>query len=90
MLGVTSGLELFWNRSDRTVRKPNVIWIWIQLPFKESRMKISLKQSTSDLPWNILKLSEHQLPSLKKIKNLHLNSESLSELEVLDTDVSLK
>ena len=34
-------------------------------------MKISIKKSTSNLPWNYPKLCKHQLLSLKKNKNPH-------------------
>ena len=51
--------------------------------------KYSIKKSTFDLTWIYLELSEHKL-SLLKIKNLHLNCEFLSELENLETEVSLK
>ena len=44
MLAVTSGLELFSNRRDRTERKENGMWICIQLPFnKKSSWKLQLK-----------------------------------------------
>ena len=82
MLGVTSGSKLIWNRSDWTVRKGNDVWIWIQLPFNENRIKISVKNSNLDLPWNYQKLCEYQSWSLKKTKNLHLNSEFLSKLNI--------
>ena len=65
MLSVALGSELFCNRSDQTVRKGSGSWIWIQLPFNENRMKISIKKSNFSLPWNYLKLCEHQLLSLK-------------------------
>ena len=69
MLSVTSQLELFWNKRDRTVTKRNGIWIWIQLPFNENRIKISIKKSTFNLPINHLKLYKHQLSlSLKNYK----------------------
>ena len=68
MLGVTSGSELFWNRRDWTVRKGDDMWIWIQLPFNENRMKISIKKATFDLPWNYLKLCKYQLSSLENQK----------------------
>ena len=41
-------------------------------------MEISVKNSTFDLPWNYQKLCEYQLSSLKKIENLHLNSEEFT------------
>ena len=65
MLNVTPGSELFWNRRDQTVRKGHAMWIWIQLPFNENEIKISIKKSTFDLLWNYLKLCEHQLSSSK-------------------------
>ena len=65
MLSVALGSELFCNRSDQTVRKGSGSWIWIQLPFNENRMKISIKKSNFSLPWNYLKLCENQLLSLK-------------------------
>ena len=51
-------------------------------------MKISIKKSTFGIHWNHLKLSKHKLSSLK-MKNLHLNSESLSELENSETEFSI-
>ena len=51
-------------------------------------MKISIKKSNFGIHWNYLKLPKHKLSSLK-MKNLHLNSESLSELENSETEFSL-
>ena len=68
MLCVTSGSELFWNRRNWTTTNRNVMWIWIQLPFNENRMKISIKKSILDLQWNYLELYKHQLSSLKNKK----------------------
>ena len=51
-------------------------------------MKILIKNSTFDLPWNYLKLCEYRLSLLKKTP--HLNSESPSELKNSKTEVSLK
>ena len=45
--------------------------------FQRKSHEYSVKESTFDL-------------SFKKIKNLHLNSESFSELENLETEISLK
>ena len=53
------GSEPFWNRRDRTVRKRNEMWIWIQLPFNETRIRISIKKSTLDLPWNYRNINFH-------------------------------
>ena len=78
MLGGSSGLELFWNRRGLTVRKGHAMWIWIPLPFNKNRMKVSIKKSNFELPWNYLKLCEH------------LHSKSLSERQNSETDVSLK
>ena len=78
MLGGSSGLELFWNGRDLTVRKGHAMWIWIPSPFSKNRMKILIKNSNFDLPWNYLKLCEH------------LHSKSLSEQKNSETDVSLK
>ena len=38
---------------------------WIQLPFNENRMKISIKKQTFNLPRNYLKIYKHQISSLK-------------------------
>ena len=51
-------------------------------------MKISIKKSTFGIHWNYLKLSKHKLSWLK-MKNLHLNSESFSELENSETEFSI-
>ena len=64
MLDVTLGWELFWKMRDWIIKNGNVMWIWIQLPFSENCMEISIKKSTSDVPWSYLKLSEYQLSSL--------------------------
>ena len=89
MLGVTSGSELFWNRRNWTVRKGNGMWIWIQLPFNENRMEILIKKQLSIYPeiiWNYVNISFHY----EKIKNPHLNFESLSELKNLENEINLK
>ena len=90
MLGVPSGSEMFWNRRYWTVRKGYIMWIWIQLTVNKNCMEILIKISTFNLPWNYLKLCEHQLLSLKKLKTRILNSESLSELKNSITEVNLK
>ena len=82
MLDVTSGSELFWNRRNWTVRKGYTMWIWIQLPSKKECMRILVKKSTFDLPWNYLTLCERQLASLKKLK--------MRELKNSKIEVSLK
>ena len=48
MVGVTSWSELFCNRRDRTVRNGDDMWI--QLPFNENCIKISIKKSAFGLP----------------------------------------
>ena len=68
MLSVTSRLELFRRKRDQTVRKRNGIWIWIQLPFNENHMKVSIKKSAFNLLRNYLKVYKHQLSSLKSYK----------------------
>ena len=50
--------EWFRNSSNQAARNGNAMWIYIQVPFNENRMKISIKKSTFDLTWNYLKLSE--------------------------------
>ena len=68
MFIVISALELLWNKRNQTIRKKNGIWIWIQLPLNEDRLKISSKKSTFNLLRNYLKLHKHQLSSLKNKK----------------------
>ena len=88
-MGVTSGSELLWNRRNWTVRKGDGMWIWIQLPFNENCMEILIKKTTFGLPgiiWNYANITFHH----EKIKNPHLNFESLSELKNLETEVSPK
>ena len=89
MLCVTSESELFWNRRDWTVRNVYTIGIWIQLHFNKNSMKILIKNSTFDLQW-IAWIIRTSTVIIKKNKNVHLNSESLSELKNSKNEVSLR
>ena len=80
MLGVTSGSELSWNRKDWALKKWNTMWILIQLPANENCIKFNFRLT--------LKLPEVMRKPTFIIKKV--NSESISELKNLETEVSLK
>ena len=92
MLGVTSGSELVWNRREWTVRKRDK---GMTCEFGSNYLstkiawKFQLKKQLSiysEVIWNYANISFHH----SKIKNPHLNSESLTELKNFETEISLK
>ena len=63
MLGVTSGSELFWDRRNQTEKKEMPYEFRFNYLLNENRLKISVKKSAFDLPWDY---SKNKLSLLKK------------------------
>ena len=72
MLGITSGLELLWNRRDWTVRKSNGMWIGFNYLSTKIAWKFQFKYQLSIYSVNYPNINFHYC----KIKNSHLNPSS--------------